>query len=75
MFHLLIMARLNWKFFYEIYVAEPHNLLFLYNIRQHILNFLLTTPLWSEADRLNKNNQEIGEMRAPNISRDKGLFL
>ncbi len=28
-----------------------------------------------EEDRLNKSNQEIGEMRAPNISRDKGFFL
>ncbi len=29
----------------------------------------------SEADRLNKSNRKIGEMRAPNISREKGLFL
>ncbi len=31
--------------------------------------------MWTEADRLNKSNREIGEMRATNISRDKGLFL
>ncbi len=27
-----------------------------------------------KTDRLNKSNWEIGEMRASNISRDKGLF-
>ncbi len=31
--------------------------------------------LWTEVDKLNKSNQEIGEMGAPNISRDKGLFF
>ncbi len=28
-----------------------------------------------EVDTLNKSNREIGEMTAPYISRDKGLFL
>ncbi len=29
----------------------------------------------AEADRQNMSNRKIGEMRAPNISRDKGFFL
>ncbi len=33
------------------------------------------TNIFPEADRLNKSNREIGEMRAPNISKDNGLFL
>ncbi len=29
----------------------------------------------TEVDWQNRSNWEIGEMRAPNISRDNGLFL
>ncbi len=48
-------------------------LLKYYNeLKQETRFTLSSTP---EADRLNKSNQEIGEMRAPNISRDNGLFL
>ncbi len=34
-----------------------------------------TEIMVTEVDRQNKSNWEIGEMRAPNISRNKGLFL
>ncbi len=43
-------------------------------ISELVDTFVSTKPR-READRLNKSNREIGEMREPNINRDKGAFF